>query len=142
MAGNSGRPFEPNDPRINRNGPAGNHGIGFAKRIRAATKDGQDLLDFAKRVMDGTELDTYVLPNGNVVKAPAPLKVRFEAAKWLGSRGYGKELPFIPNEDDGRTLSDEELLAGVVDSVALSPRLLEFMQKRILSLQQSGARAQ
>lgn len=69
-----GRPFKKGQS----GNPAGRP-KGFEARVREATKDGQDCIDFAVRVMKG---------KGDYARVP--WLCRLQALEWLGNRGYGR----------------------------------------------------
>ncbi|MFN7135391.1 MAG: hypothetical protein ACK4N5_25175 [Myxococcales bacterium] len=77
-----GRPF----PK----GVSGNPGgrpKGFAERIREATRDGEDLLDFALAMLHGKSYGES--------KQPPGMQFRVEAWKWLAERAFGKPVQGI-----------------------------------------------
>lgn len=116
MAANSGG-FQPGDARINRNGPAGKHGRGFAQRVRAATKDGAEPLEFALRLMRGEILDQVVTAEGGIANILPPAKVRFQAAVWLVDRGVGKSPDIVDEASPLEGKSDEEQLQIIADAL-------------------------
>lgn len=73
-------------------GSSGNPGgrpKGLAAKVRAETRDGDELVEFHLAVLRG-EIDTTVIANGVPTEIPAPLKERLTAAAWLAERGFGK----------------------------------------------------
>lgn len=107
--GNSPQAVE--KPWLWRPGQSGNPSgrpAGFARRIRELTRNGEELVEFALKVLRGeiSTLDTkgegVVLPN---------FKERIEALKWLSERGWGRAPE--SSVDPLATLSDEELLEMV-----------------------------
>lgn len=72
---------------------------GFAARVREATKEGVDLIDFMHKVLTGRS-------------RPRPtLRDKIEAIKWLADRGFGK--PVQPH-----------LLAGGEEPIKLNLQIL------------------
>lgn len=126
--------FVSGDARINRNGPIGNHGLKFAERVRAATKDGQDNVDFAVNLRDGKVLDDVVV-DGAVTQVVPPAAVRLKAAMWLTERGLGKSPDVILDEQDTAGMGEDELLASIVDT--LPAQRLAYLQDRILRRQKA-----
>lgn len=77
-------------------GQSGNPGgrpKGFAEYIRAETKEGKDLVDFALSVVRGEKQ--------RGAKQPPGLLYRLEALKWLGDRGWGKPLQAVTGAEGG-----------------------------------------
>lgn len=80
---------------------------GLAKKVRAATNDGQELVDFAMSVFRGEKQKFDEVPS---------LRMRWEAAQWLADRGFGKAVTTIDlsvESDapsfDFSTFTDEQL---------------------------------
>lgn len=144
----------PEDSRINHGGPFGRLPLGFAKLLREGLKEGEELRDFALAVLradvkallpvvDKKLLNGRKLTKAQLVSATVPsIRDRIEMWKALKAASYGKDLPIIPDEGDAQTLTEEELVAAMIDSFHGNPRMLEFTQKRLLALQQAEGKVQ
>ena len=135
MPPNSGG-FIPGDPRINRRGPVGKHALGFARRVREATGDGRDALDFALSVMKGEVFDEVPKQDGGVVQVVCPARVRLDAAKWLIERGFGRVVDIGDPEDDPLAgKSEREMALAVVDVLPMELKrvALEHLTRQLAS---------
>ena len=69
----------------------GGRAKGFAALIRERSNDGQTLVDFAFRVVEGETIDGEK-PN---------LKIRMQAAQWLADRGWGRPVQGVVHAGTG-----------------------------------------
>lgn len=76
---------------------------GFAARVRDATRDGVDMIEFMRKVLKGTS------------KPRPTLRDKIEAIKWLADRGFGK--PVQPH-----------LLAGGEEPIKLNLQILSNVE--------------
>ncbi len=117
--------------------PGGNpRQAGFAARIRAATADGQDLVDFALRTMRG-EMVSPVLDSAGaaigVTQAHVSDAVRMQACMWLSDRAFGKVPSLVDTEENPLAgHSEADALRQIID--ALEPPLrkvaLEYLVQK------------
>jgi hypothetical protein len=127
-----GRPFTPNDPRINRGGRP----PGLAKKIRElAGEEGEELAVIAFKIAKGKlKIAKPVVADGDIVmvKVRPSAKERMEAVKWMGDRGFGKTPqtvqvtgpaggPLAVEMFDVTRLSDEQLEQLLRLQAALTP---------------------
>lgn len=76
-------------------GVSGNPGgrpKGFAASIRRKTRDGEELISLALKVLRGKLSVTGQDREGNAMKVEPTIKERLEAMKWLADRGWGRAL--------------------------------------------------
>ena len=97
-----GRPFKPGQ-----SGNPGGRRKGLTGRIKEATDDGKDLVDFVVGVFHDDK---------------EPTKVRLEAASWLADRGFGR--PALQVE-----LAQEAPVFQIPDREAIDARLAELEAK-------------
>ena len=110
-------PFRDNQGRFGPNNPGRPSGTAFSKRIREATKEGAELVDFALSVMRGETKDEHVDKEGGVHLLLPPAGVRLQACKWLAERGFGK-LPLVTSDDAAlEGASEADLLSQVIDAL-------------------------
>lgn len=77
------------DPRRNKGGRP----KGLMQYVRAQTKDGKELANFALDVLRGKPVEALL--GNEKIKVSAGLQHRIEALKWLGDRGFGKPIQEI-----------------------------------------------
>lgn len=93
-----GRPF----PK----GVSGNPGgrpAGFTALVRNATKDGQELVEFAVKVFRGETFGRVKIGKRWVTIRPG-LDMRMDAMRWLADRGFGKPPQPLEGGDPDRPL--------------------------------------
>lgn len=93
------------------------HSAGFAERVRKATQDGEDIIDFALKVRAGEVLDEVATKEGGVVTLKPPVKVRLDANAQLREWGYGKTPIVLAPEGIGEGASEADLLSQVIDAM-------------------------
>lgn len=107
-----GRPFPP--------GVSGNPGgrpHGFAAKVRAATAEGQEPLEVVLRILRGQLMaKAFVGQEAREVEVPPTIRERFDAARWLVERGYGR-APEMEDDDPLAKMTDEQLLDVVRDEI-------------------------
>lgn len=111
----TGKPFGPNDGRINKGGRPPS----FGKRIRELTADGEELVQIALSVARGTL--SIMTPMGKdavlVAVLPSAREV-LEAVKWLKESGWGKARE-AEAETELTGLTDDELAEAIVSNEGL-----------------------
>ena len=75
---------------------------GFAASIRKKTREGEELITLALKVLRG-KLSVMEETKDGSFKVEPSIKERLEAMKWLADRGWGKALDLSAAPDDGKS---------------------------------------
>lgn len=98
-------------------GNPGGRPKGFGALIREATNNGQEMVDFACKVLRGEDIRSAQKKADQASRGEdnpefADPRTRMDANKWLAAYSVGQP-PQAPAEDETKKLTDEELEAQV-----------------------------